>query len=160
MRSKKICSELKTVSKTRFEITGVSDVTNYLKDTSYDVGKIREALPERYRKYLIFLHSFSGCDTVSAISGFSKPTLLTKLCKTDKAEGAMDVFNDIRAKKSDIIKAGCELFKLTFYGNPPEDLEDLWMETRRTRLCTSPYNRSHCTALPSEVCQLQLCRGL
>ncbi|CAM4569380.1 unnamed protein product [Leuciscus chuanchicus] len=37
----------------------------------------------------------------------------------------MDVFNDIRAKKSDIIKAGCELFKLTFCGNPPEDLEDL-----------------------------------
>lgn len=44
------------------------------KETSYDVGKIREALPERYRKYLIFLHSFSGCDTVSAISGFSKST--------------------------------------------------------------------------------------
>ncbi|XDV31538.1 hypothetical protein PO909_002529 [Leuciscus waleckii] len=84
-----------------------------------------KALPERYRKYLIFLHSFSGCDTVTAISGFSKPTLLTKLCKTDKAEGAMDVFNDIRAKKSDIIKAGCELFKPTFCGNPPEDLEDL-----------------------------------
>ncbi|CAM4524056.1 unnamed protein product [Leuciscus chuanchicus] len=37
----------------------------------------------------------------------------------------MDVFNDIRAKKSDIIKAGCELFKLTFCRNPPEDLEGL-----------------------------------
>ncbi|CAM4571711.1 unnamed protein product [Leuciscus chuanchicus] len=73
-------------------------------------GQIRDALPERYRKYLTFLHSFSGCDTVSAISGFSKPTLLTKLCKTDKAEGAMDVFNDIRAKKTHI---------------PPEDFEDL-----------------------------------
>jgi hypothetical protein len=34
------------------------------KETSYDVGKIREALPERYWKYVIFLHSFSGCDTV------------------------------------------------------------------------------------------------
>uniref|UniRef100_UPI00358E3900 uncharacterized protein n=1 Tax=Myxine glutinosa TaxID=7769 RepID=UPI00358E3900 len=95
------------------------------KDTSYDVGKIREALPERYRKYLIFLHSFSGCDTVSAISGFSKSTLLTKLCKTDKAERAMDVFLDIRAKKDDIIKAGCELFKLMFRGNPSKDLGDL-----------------------------------
>lgn len=37
----------------------------------------------------------------------------------------MDVFMDIRAKKSDIIKAGCELFRLIFCGNPPEDLEDL-----------------------------------
>ncbi|CAL8280130.1 unnamed protein product [Arctogadus glacialis] len=42
------------------------------KDTSYDVGKIREALPE------------------------------SKLCKTDQSERAMDVFSDIRAKKSDI----------------------------------------------------------
>ena len=80
------------------------------KETSYDVGKIQEALPERYRKYLIFLHSFSGCDTVSAISGFSQSTLLAKLCKTDKAEKAMDVFLDIQAEKDAIIKAGCELF--------------------------------------------------
>ena len=69
-----------------------------------DIGKIREALPERYRKYLIFLHSFSGCDTVSAISGFGKSTLLTKFCKTEKAEGAMNVFLDVRAKKDDITK--------------------------------------------------------
>lgn len=74
------------------------------KETSYDIRKIREALPERYRKYLIFLHSFSGCDTVSAISGFGKSTLLTKFCKTEKAEGAMNVFLDVRAKKDDITK--------------------------------------------------------
>ena len=78
------------------------------KETSYDVGKIREALPDRYRKYLISVHSFSGCDTVSAISGFSKSTFLAKLCKTDKAEKAMD---------------GCELFHFMFRGN--RDLGDL-----------------------------------
>ena len=65
------------------------------KETSYDIAKIREALPERYQKYLIFLHSYSGCDTVSAISGFSKSTLINKLCETDKAERAVDVFLDI-----------------------------------------------------------------
>ncbi|CAL8289783.1 unnamed protein product [Arctogadus glacialis] len=37
----------------------------------------------------------------------------------------MDVFSDIRAKKSDIINAGCELFKTIFHGKPSEDLEDL-----------------------------------
>ena len=93
------------------------------KETSYDVGKIREALPDRYRKYLISVHSFSGCDTVSAISGFSKSTFLAKLCKTDKAEKAMDVFLDIRAEQEDIIKAGCELFHFMFRGN--RDLGDL-----------------------------------
>ena len=95
------------------------------KDTFYDVGKIREAHLERYHIYLIFLHSFSDCDTVSAISGFNKPPLLSKLCKTDKSERAMDVFSDIRAKKSDIIKAGCELFKIIFPGNPSEYLESI-----------------------------------
>ncbi|KAK0155278.1 hypothetical protein N1851_002375 [Merluccius polli] len=54
-----------------------------------------------------------------------KPTLLSKLCQTDKSERAMDVFCDIRAKKSDIIEAGCELFKNIFRGNPSGDLEDL-----------------------------------
>ncbi|CAL8314742.1 unnamed protein product [Boreogadus saida] len=51
--------------------------------------------------------------------------LLSKLCKTDQSERAMDVFSDIRAKKSDIIKAGCELFKIILRGNPSEDLEDI-----------------------------------
>jgi hypothetical protein len=62
---------------------------------------------------------------VSVISGFSKPTLLSRLCKTDEVERAMDVFMDIRAEKDDIIKAGCELFMLMFHGKPPKDLEDL-----------------------------------
>ena len=106
------------------------------KETSYDVGKIREALPEIYRRYLIFLHSFSGCDTVSAIFGFSKPTLLSKLCKTDEAERAMDVFMDIRAEKGDIIKAGCDLFKLMFHGKSSKDLEDLRFDIFSKRAAT------------------------
>lgn len=88
-----------------------ADHPNFLttaKETSNDVRKIRKALLEIYRNYL----SFSGCDTVSAIYDFSKSNLLTKLCKTDIAERAMDVFMDIRAEKDDIIKAGCDLFKL------------------------------------------------
>jgi hypothetical protein len=35
------------------------------------------------------------------------------------------VFMDIRAKKADIIKAGCEVFELVFHGKPPKDLGDL-----------------------------------
>ena len=37
----------------------------------------------------------------------------------------MDVFLDIRAVKGDIIKAGCELFKLMYCRNQADDLEDL-----------------------------------
>ena len=74
---------------------------------------------------MIFLHSFTGCDTVSMISGFSKSTLANKLCETDKAERAMSVFLDIQAKEGDIIKACCELFKLMYHGKPLKDLGDL-----------------------------------
>ena len=99
------------------------------RDTSYEIAKIRENLPERHLKYLVFLHSFSGCDTVSAISGFSKSSLVNKLCKTEKAERAMDVFLDIRATKDAVIKAGCEIFKIIFNGKTERDLEDLRFDT-------------------------------
>ena len=59
---------------------------------------------------------------MSAISGFSKATLLNRLCKTDEAEKAMDMFMD---RKRNIVKAGCELFMLMFNGKPPKDLGDM-----------------------------------
>lgn len=106
------------------------------KETSYDVRKIREALPERYLKYIVFIHSFTGCDTVSAIHGFSKPTLLKKLCKFDEAESAMDVFMDINAKKEDIIKAGSDIFKILFSGKLSANLEDLRFDIFSKRAAT------------------------
>ena len=36
---------------------------------SYDVKMIREALSERQRRYLLFCHTFTDCDTVSSIAG-------------------------------------------------------------------------------------------
>ena len=85
-----------------------------------DKGGPPREIPEVFD--LEFLHSFSGCDTVSAISGFSKSTLVNKLCETDKAKQAMDASLDIRGKKDDIIKVSCELFKLMFHGRPPNRL--------------------------------------
>ncbi|XP_071500367.1 uncharacterized protein [Diadema antillarum] len=99
------------------------------KEIFYDIAKIRETPPEKYWKYLVFSHNFSGCDTVAAISWFSKSILVNKLCETDKAERAMDVFLDMRVKKDDIIKAGCESCNLMFYGIPPKPLGDLTFDT-------------------------------
>ncbi|CAL8315332.1 unnamed protein product [Arctogadus glacialis] len=92
------------------------------KDTSYDVGKIREALPERYRHTL-----YSYIASLAVIPYHQFLGLANQLCSAssaDKSERAMDVFSDIRAKKSDIPKAAYELFKIIFRGNPSEDLED------------------------------------
>ena len=45
---------------------------------SYDIRQIREALCERQRRYLLFCHAFSGCDTVLEIAGRGKTTLFDR----------------------------------------------------------------------------------
>ena len=45
---------------------------------SYDIRSIREALSEKQRRYLLLCHAFTGCDTVSAISGHGKTSLFDK----------------------------------------------------------------------------------
>ena len=53
----------------------------------------------------------------------------------------MTVFLDIRAKKDDIIKAGCELFKLMFHGKPPKDLGDLRFDIFSQRAAAGSITR-------------------
>ncbi|KAK1906611.1 Chromosome-associated kinesin KIF4 [Dissostichus eleginoides] len=65
---------------------------------SYDVRRIREALSERERCYLLFCHAFTGCDTVSAIAGHGKTTLFDRFCAGDIDEH-MDIFLDTQATK-------------------------------------------------------------
>ncbi len=43
---------------------------------SYNVGGIREALSGRQKRYLLFSHAFTGCDTVSAMGSMEKPICL------------------------------------------------------------------------------------
>ena len=98
------------------------------KNVSYEVRKIHECIPEKYRKYLLFLHSFSGCDTVSAIYGFSKQSVLRKLCQSERCEKSMEVFLNVDAHKEEIITSGCEIFKILFNGRSEKDLGDLRFE--------------------------------
>lgn len=81
---------------------------------SYDVGRIREALPERKRRYLLFCHAFTGCDTVSAIGGHGKTALFNKFCTGDIDEH-MDVFLDIRVDKDAVIRAGTAIFQYIYH---------------------------------------------
>lgn len=45
---------------------------------SYDIRQIQESLSERQKRYLLFCHAFTGCDTVSAIAGHGKTTLFER----------------------------------------------------------------------------------
>lgn len=81
---------------------------------SYDVRRIRECLSERQRRYLLFCHAFTGCDTVSAIGGHGKTTLFNRLCTGDIDEH-MDVFLDVRATKDAVIQAGVAVFQHIYH---------------------------------------------
>ena len=80
---------------------------------SYDVRRICEALSERQRHYLFFCHAFTGCDTVSSISGHGKTTLFEKLCAGDIDEH-MDIFLDMQATKNAVIEGSIAFFEYIY----------------------------------------------
>jgi len=81
---------------------------------SYNVRRIQEALSERQKRYLLFCHAFTGCDTVSSIGGHGKTTLFNKFCKGDIDE-QMDIFLDVWATKDAVIRGGTAIFQHIYH---------------------------------------------
>ncbi|KAK1890378.1 Chromosome-associated kinesin KIF4 [Dissostichus eleginoides] len=91
---------------------------------SYDVRRIREALSERERCYLLFCHAFTGCDTVSAIAGHGKTTLFDRFCAGDIDEH-MDIFLDTQATKDAVIQAGTTIFQYIYHAPGLDPLQSM-----------------------------------
>ena len=83
---------------------------------SYDVMRIREALSERQKHYLLFCHAFTDCDTVSTIGGHGKTTLFDRLCAGDIDE-YMDTFLDVQATKDEVIESGAAIFQHIYHAS-------------------------------------------
>ena len=81
---------------------------------SYDIRSIREALSEKQRRYLLLCHAFTGCDTVSAISGHGKTSLFDKFCAGEIDEH-LDVFLDLRATRDTVIRSGIAIFQYIYH---------------------------------------------
>ena len=81
---------------------------------SYYVRRIRESLCERQRRYLLFCHAFTVCDTVSAIGGHWKTTLFDRFCAGDIDEH-MDIFLDVQATKDVVIRGGIAIFQYIYH---------------------------------------------
>jgi len=67
-------------------------------------------LTERQRHYLLFCHAFTGCDTISAITGHGKSALFDKFCSED-IDKYMDIFLNLQATKDEVIRSGIAIFK-------------------------------------------------
>ena len=57
-----------------------NDIVMTTRSDSHSIGNIVNALDPTQKELLLFIHSFSGSDTVRSIYGFGKEAILKKSC--------------------------------------------------------------------------------
>lgn len=92
---------------------------------SYSIQSIQDNLNDLQRARILFIHSVSGCDTVSSIFRQGKVGMFTKLCQDTPAlqDDVFSVLLSTDSSKDDIIEAGLKLFQY-IYGNITTSLQD------------------------------------
>ena len=80
---------------------------------SYCVKEIVQSLTYEQRKYLLFCHSFTGCDTVSSFHWFSKEKLYAKLFSGNLGP-LIDVFYNASSSNDNISEAGVEIIQFIY----------------------------------------------
>ena len=93
------------------------DILLRTKGDIYSIQDIHDALTEREIEVVLFIHSFSGCDTVSFIYRQSKVGLIQKLSKDNQEfETVFPVLLSQDALQEEIVDAGLSLF-IFIYGD-------------------------------------------
>lgn len=77
-------------------------------------------LDDALKKNLLFLHAFSGCDTVSSFFQFGKLKHIKLLQKREDISNIISVFYDENATFDSIAKAG-QIYILALYGAPEKE---------------------------------------
>ena len=90
---------------------------------SHSISKIVNALDANIKRILLFVHSFSGCDTVSSIHGFGKVKILKKAVSFHE-KGHLASLLSVRVSTNEVIEAGLSLFQ-HIYGDKTKALETL-----------------------------------
>ena len=80
---------------------------------SYCVKEIVQSLTYEKRKYLLFCHSFTGCDTKSSFYGFSKEKLYARLCSGNLGP-LIGVFYEATSSNDNISEAGIEIIQFLY----------------------------------------------
>ena len=92
---------------------------------SYSIQSIQNSLSDLQRARILFIHSVSGCDTVSSIFRQGKVGMFTKLCQDTPAlqDYVFSVLLSTESSKDDIIEAGLKLLQY-IYGSMTTSLQD------------------------------------
>ena len=80
---------------------------------NYCVKEISLSLTIKQRQYLLFCHSFTGCDRVSTLYGFSKDALFKRLYSKD-VSALIDVFYNDKATKEHIVNVDIKIVQFIY----------------------------------------------
>ena len=80
---------------------------------NYCVKEFSLSLTNEQRQYLLFCNSFTGCDAVSSLYGFSKEALFKRLC-SKYISALIDVFYNDKATKEHIVNTGIEIVQFIY----------------------------------------------
>ena len=86
----------------------------------WNIRDVVSALQDSFRSHIMVLHTFTGCDTTSAIYAKGKTSFLKKIFASNKIRDAMEVISDPWAKPSEVGDAGQKLL-LNMYGGTGND---------------------------------------
>jgi hypothetical protein len=91
----------------------------------YSIQEIQASLSDLQRARLLFIHAFSGCDTVSSIFRQGKVGLFQKLCEDSPnlQDSVFPILLSMDTLQADIIEAGLYLFQFV-YGDIMTSLQD------------------------------------
>ena len=88
-------------------------ITDTTLNGNYCVKETFLSLAIELRQYLIFCHSFTGCNRVSSQYGISKKALFERHC-VKYVSALIDVFHDDKPTKEQIVNAGIEIVQFIY----------------------------------------------
>ena len=92
------------------------------KQRLWPIQEVQRSLGYEFCSFLLFIHSFSGCDTTSRPYGMGKASILAKVTSNSKLGECADIFTLPSSNKDQICEAGDLAMRLLTGGNSDESL--------------------------------------
>ena len=83
----------------------------------YNINRMKQVLGNKLCTHLLFLHSFTGCDSTSRVYGIGKKSIFQKVVKNDPVLGlCADTFTSRGVTPTQIENLGCQAMTVVFGG--------------------------------------------
>ena len=107
-------------------------------EKSYDIHQIASSMSAPEKRSILLVHSFSGCDTVSAVFGYGKKKFLKMTNEENKVPcKILKTFLNKDSSKEKIQESGVKLFELMFQRVSPKLAKTVLQRKKAKRKQTS-----------------------